>query len=128
MTPGRAERGSGTMLVAAAILVAGVVVAVVVGFGAALAASHRVRAAADLVAISAATEHAGGADACRAAARIAAANGVRLQACELRGDLVDFAVTVAVSLPTPVDWLPAEFTAQAHAGWLSGPAENGPGG
>lgn len=120
MTGARSDQGSGTVLVAVALLVAGVVVAVVLGVGAALAASHRVRAVADLVAISAATEHAGGGDPCAAAARIAVANGVRLEGCELRGDLVDFAVTVRVGVPAPGP-LPAGFAAVAHAGSLSSP-------
>ena len=109
------ERGSGTLLVAAAALVAGVVITAVVVLVAFLAASHRVRAVADLVAVSAATEYGIGGPACRTAARIAAANQVVLRRCVLRGDLVDFAVTVEVTGRAPAAWLP-EPTATSHAG------------
>ena len=109
------EQGSGTLLVAAAMLVAGVAIAAVVVVVSFLAASHRVRAAADLVALSAAVEQGSGGPACRIAARIAAANQVRLRSCAVRGDLVDFAVTVEVAGPAPAAWLPAP-TATSHAG------------
>ena len=118
------ERGSGTLLVAAAVLLAGVVIAAVVVVVAFLAASHRVRAAADLVAVSAAAEYGVGGPACRTAARIATANQVVLRGCVLRGDLVDFAVTVEVTGPAPAAWLP-EPTATSHAGRVVGQAQAG---
>ena len=119
MTRPRTEGGSGSLLVAIGILVAGVALAVVVAVSTGLAAAHRVRAAADLVAVSAAAELADGGQACRIAARIAAANAVVLRECEVRGDLVDFAVTVVVAQRPWAGWLP-ELTARAHAGRVVG--------
>ena len=119
MTGPGAERGSGSLLVAIAILVAGVALAAVVAVATGLAAAHRVRSAADLVALSAAAELAGGGPACRTAARIAVANQVVLRECAVRGDLVDFAVTVVVARPASTGWVP-ELIARAHAGRVVG--------
>ena len=125
MTAPATERGSGTLLVAAGILISGLVAAVVVVVAAAGVAGHRVRAAADLVALSAATEHSVGGQGCRAAARIAAANEVSLRECVLRGDLIDFAVTVVVAGRAPLDGLPV-LTATAHAGRVVPPGQPAP--
>ncbi len=114
------QRGSGTALVAGALLVAMVVAAAVLVVAGYLTAAHRARAAADLVALSGAAAQAHGEDPCRAAARAAAANRVRLSACRVRGDSLDHVVSVAVALgvPNPAPVLPGEVQATAHAGRL----------
>lgn len=116
----RNQRGSGTVLVAAVVLVLMLVsvgLLVVAGY---IAAAHHARAAADLAALSGASARAQGQDACRAAAVVAARNGVRLVSCRERGDSLDFVVTVTVaqqvSVPSPV--LPGSVDATAHAGRL----------
>lgn len=112
------ERGSGSLLVAAAVLVIAVATSVVVLAGSALLGVQRVRAAADLVAVSAAAAQADGGDPCAAAARVAVANQVELRECVVAGDLLDFAVTVTVA--APADSLPGRwgFTSRSHAGWM----------
>ncbi|MDQ7992536.1 MAG: Rv3654c family TadE-like protein [Propionicimonas sp.] len=113
-----AEAGSGTLLVAAAVLVAGVGVAVVLLVATALAGWQRVRGAADLVALSGAVAFADGRDACRAAARLATDNQVELRRCTVSGDLLGFAVTVEVGAAGHAYPLPADLTATARAGTL----------
>lgn len=112
------ERGSGTLLVTVAVVVLAVAAAVLVLAGAALAAIQRVRSAADLVALSAASAQADGEDPCAAAFRIAVANEVELHDCQAAGDWLDFAVTVTVAAPS--DSLSGRFgfTTRSHAGWV----------
>lgn len=118
--PGHSQRGSGTVLVAAVILVLMVVavgLTVVAGY---IAAAHHARAAADLVALSGAAAQARRQDACRVASGVATENRVRLSACHVRGDSLDFvvSVTVARSLDAPTPLLPGEVDASALAGRL----------
>ena len=116
--PPQVERGSGTMLVVAAVLLIALAGTVVMLVGGTLAAVERVRGAADLVAVSAAAAQADGGDACVAASRIATANQVELRNCRTAGDLLDFVVTVTVA--APAGSLPDRFgyTARSHAGWV----------
>jgi secretion/DNA translocation related TadE-like protein len=81
-------------------------------------AYHRARAAADLVAVSAAGAFELGQDACGQARRSAAGNGAALVGCDRVGDQIGFVVTVRVSVPTPshVAGLPSRVQAEAHAG------------
>lgn len=117
--PGRRdERGSGSVLMIGLCLVVmmlGYAAMIVCGY---LIAGHRVRAAADLAALSAATEASLGGDPCSAAAVNAAAHRARIISCERVGDQIDFVVTVtaevAVSVRTP--GLPRRVGAVAHAG------------
>lgn len=60
-------------------------------------ARHRAGAAADLAALAAAAKPYDEAGGCVVARRVAAAQGGRLQACTLRGDLADVTVEVALS-------------------------------
>ncbi|SDR73676.1 helicase/secretion neighborhood TadE-like protein [Friedmanniella luteola] len=117
--PGAAgQRGS------ASILVAGVLGVVVVLVGVALLvagyamAQHRVRAAADLAAVSGAAAFAGGRDACAQARRTAGANGASLLTCSTVGDPVEYVVSVRVALGvgTRVPGLPTRVVSEAHAG------------
>lgn len=114
----RGERGSGTALIAAAVLVTVAVtgvVAVVMGY---LIAAHAARGAADLVALSGAAAQLRGADACRAARAVAAANRVTVLGCGVRGDVVDFVVSVTVArrVESAGFGLPDRVSASAHAG------------
>ena len=113
-----AQRGSATLMVAGASLLAAVVLAV--GAVAVLfqIAVHRVQGAADLVALTAAqAQNLGTSQACGAAGRAAQADRVSLVSCTVRVDGVRFVVTVTVRggagapLGVPLD---AETT--AHAG------------
>ena len=114
----RDERGSGTLLVVAGVVLAAVAASVLVLVGIALTGIQRVRSAADLVALSAATAQANGDEPCVAAAQLAAANQVELRDCRAAGDLLDFVVTVTVAAPS--DSLPGRFgfTTRSHAGWV----------
>lgn len=114
------QRGAGTALVAAVVLVLMVVAAGLVVLSGYVAAIHHARAAADLVALSAASSRARGQDACRAAARVATSNGVDIAECRTRGDSLDFVVTVTVTerVGAPVAMLPQRLTASAVAGRL----------
>lgn len=114
------ERGAGTVLVSAVVLVLLLVtgvIAVVVGYFAAL---HAARGAADLVALSAAAERVRGADACRAARNAAVANQVLVISCRVTGDSLDFvvSVTVARAVDLNVPLLPRQVRASANAGRL----------
>lgn len=110
--------GAGTVLVATVVwlsLVLAAGVAVVAGYA---AAAQKVNAAADLVALSGAAAQVSGAGACRSAAQVAEANGVRLTSCRVGGDMLDFAVVVEVALPIPqaIPGLPGQLTARSIAG------------
>lgn len=112
------ERGSASVLMAG---VMGVVVLLsyalmlVAGYA---VAYHRARAAADLVAVSAAGAFRLGGDACRQARRSAADNGAGLVRCDVVGDQIGFVVSVRTSIPTPsrVPGLPGRVEAEAYAG------------
>lgn len=115
-----ADRGSGTIWVAAMALV---LVAVVLGaglIGLAQTARHRATSAADLAALAGAQVallDPGGA--CAAAAHIAAANGATLTGCALAAEVVTVVVAVRVRL--------GRFgvgTATAHA--RAGPVDAAP--
>jgi secretion/DNA translocation related TadE-like protein len=83
-----------------------------------LVAAHRVRSAADLAALSGAGAMATGLDPCAAAQRNARVNGVRVAACDVVGDRIDFVVTVRVELRVrvAVRGLPSVVRAEASAG------------
>jgi secretion/DNA translocation related TadE-like protein len=98
------ERGSGTVLVVAAM---GVVLALVVGALAAVSAvvaSHRAQSAADLAALAAAAALARGeapGAACGVAGRLAGRDGAGLVSCRAGPDLtVEVVVTVDATLAT----------------------------
>lgn len=115
------ERGSGTLLVAAVMLVVMVVAGVAVVLTGYVAAQHGAAGAADLAALSGSAAYVRGEDACLAARASARGNGTTLQACAVSGDSFDFVVRVSVvrHLRAPPG-LPATVTAKAEAGRLSG--------
>jgi secretion/DNA translocation related TadE-like protein len=95
----RSELGAGTLLalwVAMVLLGAGVVVVL---WGAISVSTHRVAAAADLVALSAAQAlQAGEGDPCRTARRIAVDQQVDLRSCQVEGETVAVEVGVVIRL------------------------------
>jgi len=117
------SRGAGTVLVATVIwlsLLLAAAAALLVGYA---ATAQRANAAADLVALSAAAAQVSGEGACRGAARVAQANGVRLTRCRLAGDILEFAVAIEVELPVPraLPGLPDRLRATATAGRSDAP-------
>lgn len=79
---------------------------------------HRARAAADLAGLSGAVGYQQGRDGCAEARRLAAANGARLAGCDQVGDLVEFVITVRVTVAvrSRMPGLPRTISAEAHAG------------
>jgi secretion/DNA translocation related TadE-like protein len=109
----RGERGSATVLVVAFAAVL-LMIGCALGVAAAVVLAHRTaQAGADLAALSAARALSVGRDPCAEAARIAAADGVRVAGCRVEGT----EVTVTVLAPGP-HWLgqTADLSAQARAG------------
>lgn len=115
------ERGSGTLLIAAVVLLVMVLAGVGVLLAGYVAAQHAAADAADLSALSAAAAYVRGRDACAAARGVARANQVGLTACRVSGDSLDFVVEVTVvrQLRAPPG-LPASVAARAEAGRLAG--------
>jgi secretion/DNA translocation related TadE-like protein len=116
--PVRSERGS------ASVLMIGIIAVIVALSSAALVIAgyatgyHRARAAADLSALSGAAAFEQGRDGCAQARQTARQNGARLDRCELVGDVINFVVTVRVSVAagTRIPQLPRTVAAEAHAG------------
>ena len=117
----RSEHGSGTLLVAGAMLLLMVVAGVAMVLVGYIEAQHAAGGAADLSALSGAAAYARGDDACGTAREVARANGVALTACTVSGDSFDFVVRVGVTkhLRAPPG-LPGTVTAVAEAGRLTG--------
>ena len=114
----QAERDSGTMLmvgVVAVVTMFGFTGIVVAGYA---MAAHAARAAADLAALSGATDVAAGGDGCSTARTVTQANRAVLDSCSRVGDQVDFVLTVQVAAPVAlsVPGLPRSISAVAHAG------------
>lgn len=129
----RDQRGSGTLLVAAVVLVAMVITAAGLLIGVYAVAQRDAANAADLAALSGAAQYeadqyANGqyandqqpnsASACGAARRIAAKNGAELTKCKVSGDSLDFVVSVTVTQRLGALFLPASVNASAEAGRL----------
>jgi secretion/DNA translocation related TadE-like protein len=114
------QRGSGTVLAAAAVFTLLAVTAAALVVAAYLAAAGRARGAADLVAVSAAAEQVRRNDGCRVAGQVAELNKVRLARCAVSGDSLDFVVSVVIRQPVAlrVPLLPDGVLATSHAGRL----------
>jgi secretion/DNA translocation related TadE-like protein len=110
----RDDAGAATVLVVA---MAGVLMFVMVGLGAAgglVVAQRRAQSAADLAALAGATVTG---DACAEAGRIAAANDTTLEECRLDGEEVGVVVSVpGPELPWASRWSQLRVTAEARAG------------
>lgn len=110
----RDDAGAATVVVVA---MAGVLMFVMVGLGAAgglVVAQRRAQAAADLSALAGATTTG---DACAEAGRVAAANEATLDRCRLDGEEVSLVVSVpGPDLPWASRWSQVRVTAEARAG------------
>lgn len=107
----RGDRGGATVLAVACLGLLLVVAMLLVEVSAWFAADRRVRAAADLAALAAASEIA--TDPCGSAATVAEVNGADLVSCEVAGR----EVSVITRVPAPHRWGPAsDLTARARAG------------
>lgn len=110
----RDDVGAATVVVVA---MAGVLMFVMVGLGAAgglVVAQRRAQAAADLTALAGA---AATGDACAEAGRVAAANRAALDRCRLDGEEVSVEVSVpGPELPWASRWSQVRVTAEARAG------------
>lgn len=110
----RDDAGGATVVVVA---MAGVLMFVMVGLGAAgglVVAQRRAQAAADLSALAGATATG---DSCVEAGRVAAANDAALDRCRLDGEEVSVAVSVpGPELPWASRWSQVRVTAEARAG------------
>jgi secretion/DNA translocation related TadE-like protein len=108
------DSGAATVVVVA---MAGVLMFVMVGLGAAgglVVAQRRAQAAADLSALAGATTTG---DACVEAGRVAAANQAVVDGCRLDGAVVSVVVSVpGPELPWASRWSEVRVTAEARAG------------
>ena len=105
---GADERGGATVLTVTCLGLLLVVAMALAEVGAWFAADRRVRAAADLAALAAASEIA--TDPCGTAAAVAEANGASIVSCDVAGREV-------TSVPAPSRWGPSTaLTARARAG------------
>lgn len=111
------ERGSGTVLVIAAIAVLVLVGSAGLTLAAATVTSHRAAAAGDASALSAAMTRQGGGDGCEVARRIAARNSAELAQCREDPD-----ESVTVNVTVPLTGALAGFGA-VHARARAGPVE-----
>lgn len=108
------ERGSGTVLALALVMVLCLLTASGTVLLSAVVASHRARAAADLAALAAAGPWVEGVSldsACARATRVAAANGATLRSCAASGE----SLVVAVGVRPGIGLVPAA-EARARAG------------
>ncbi|EPH03238.1 helicase/secretion neighborhood TadE-like protein [Propionibacterium sp. oral taxon 192 str. F0372] len=115
------QRGAGSGLVIAIIMVlamAGLVAAIHGGW---LASGQRARSAADIVALAAAQAHADGADGCAQGGRAAEQNRARLVECELTSGYGEFVIdiTVEVEVLPAIPDAPRTARASARAGIVS---------
>lgn len=114
LAPGGRERGSASVWAAGGIAALLLLVALIVGIGAAAATRHRAASAADLAALAAAGYATAGAQvACARAGWVAERMGVRVTACRLRG--WDAEVEIAAHPPDLLVGF-GEATARARAG------------
>jgi len=95
----RNQRGSGTVLVMAAMLIAAMMAFVSACLIAWFGCAHHARAAADLASLAGATAYAHGEDACTAARLTAQHNAAQLTACSVDSNGYDFIVAVSVRVP-----------------------------
>jgi secretion/DNA translocation related TadE-like protein len=107
------ERGAGSVLALPLLGVVAVTALLLAHLAGALVAARRAAAAADLAALAGAEAWRRGADACGAAALVAARNHAALETCRVAVD--DVLLTVRVDVPGVVGRA-VRVTAQARAG------------
>ena len=112
---GGADRGSGTVWVAAFAAIVWVTGVAAMAVGGVRGARHRGDAAADMAALAAAARVAeGGGSACVRARDIAAGSGARLSRCRIKGGVAEVSVTVQVEVPMGIGGL--RVVSRARAG------------
>lgn len=121
--PARGERGSGTLIAGVAAASITALVCLVVCAAVFARAQHRVDGAADLAAIAGGQAQLNGGAGCDAARASAAANGGRLDRCQVAGDEVELVVSVVVSAPVSLGGWSWRVSASAHAGVVTGAPE-----
>lgn len=117
VSPGRGERGAGTILVVvliAILVIAATAAMVVVGW---FGAGRKAQEAADLAALAGAGAYQSGGEPCEAAKSAADKNGAELTACEFRGHEASFVIEVTVKRSVDT-WpgMPDFVTGEAAAG------------
>lgn len=112
------ERGMGTMLIMAVVVVLLMLSGAIGIAGQYLLAERRAHMAADLAALAGAQSYGSGKGGCVQAKAYASKNNHTLAGCKIAGDAGDFVVTVRVEGPAPVTVpvLPRKITVSAHAG------------
>lgn len=114
----KSQRGMGTMMIMAVVLVL-LMLAGTVGIGGQyVVAKHRAQAAADLASLAGAQSYGDGKDGCRQAKAYATKNHRQVASCKIAGDAGDFVLSVRVkaSVPHRVPALPGKIMVSAHAG------------
>ncbi len=112
------QRGMGTMLVMAVVLVLMMLSGAIGAGGKYLIAGHRAQAAADLAALAGAQSYGTGGDGCGLAKAYGRKNHHTVSRCRVVGDASDFVLTVKVNASASVNvpGLPRKVTAVADAG------------
>ena len=112
------ERGSGSVLVMAVMVVVLAVASAGILVAGYLVGAHRAKSVADLAAVSGAAAVVAGGDGCATARRVATRSGVVVSRCQQVGDQIDFVVgvTATVTAPVGVPGLPRHISAVAYAG------------
>ena len=115
--PVRDERGSGSMLMIAMIVVVLALAWAAVVIAGYLVAAHRAKSVADLAAVSGASAVLAGQEGCPTAHRIAERRRATAR-CQQVGDAIDFVVTVTAEVTVPIVFpgLPPKLSATGHAG------------
>lgn len=113
-----AERGMGTMMIMAVVLLL-MMLAGMIGIGGQyLVAKHRAQRAADLAALAGAQSLGSGKNGCVQARTYAKKNDRRVADCKIAGDTGDFVLTIRVEAPVPVrvGMVPRNIAVSANAG------------
>jgi secretion/DNA translocation related TadE-like protein len=116
------ERGAAAVLATALAVLLVAVIGVASALAGLLVADRKASAAADLAALAAAGAIQQGRDPCRAAGRVAAANGARLRACRVRGEDVSVEAVREVTLLGHAVGVPGRARAGPATGSRAPPA------
>ncbi|MFV0452618.1 MAG: Rv3654c family TadE-like protein [Propioniciclava sp.] len=117
---GAGERGSGTLITAAATVVILALACLLLVVGVVARERAALEGAADLAAVAGGQAQRAGLAACPAATRSAEANRTEVDSCRVAGDEVEFVVSVTVTRQIGVGAWQRDLQAQAHAGVVTG--------
>lgn len=114
------ERGAGTVLIMAVMLIAAMTAFISACLLAWVGCAHKARSVADLAALAASQAYANGQDACPVAKLTASSNGATMTACAVESNGVNFVVTVTVMVQASpqLGVGPDHFTQTSAAGNL----------